>query len=147
MHLRWQPARTVNRCNHCDLHILLPNFYPDCMNRRILSVLPPDMENAIFHIRDGNLMIGFDPFARSLLVDSRSIVDIKTSGSTKLIIPALRMLCSSLSRTQRRTSPTLFGNFFRSFSHDLIIKYRFLTISFLASGRSILGLLNQLLIA
>ena len=29
MHLRWQPARTVNGCNHCDLRILLPNLYPD----------------------------------------------------------------------------------------------------------------------
>ena len=92
-------------------------------------------------------MIGFDSSTRSFLVDSISIIDVKTSGSTKLIIPALRMLVSSLSRTQRRTSPTLFGNFFRSSSHGLIIKSRFFAISFLASGRSNLDLLNQMPIA
>ena len=117
------------------------------MNRRIFSVLPPYMQNAVLHIWDRNLMVSFDPFTRSLLIDSIAIIDVKTSGSTKLIIPASRMLDSSLSQTQRRTSPTLFGNFFRSFSHGLIIKSQFLAISFLASGRSNLDLLNQMPIA
>ncbi len=89
-------------------------------------------------------MLGFNPMPRPFLVDAIAIFDIKPSGSTKSSVPALRMLVSSLSRTQRRTSPTLFGNLFRSSSHGLIIEFRFLTISFLASGRSNLGLLDRL---
>jgi hypothetical protein len=130
MHLRRQPPCTMNGSHHCNLRIAVPNLYPKCMNRRIFSVLPPYMQNPILHIWNRNLMIGFDPFARSFLVDSRSIIDIETSSSTKLIIPAVRMFLSSFSRTQRGTSPTLFGNLFRS-SHALV--YAFISCQLAAS--------------
>jgi hypothetical protein len=122
MHLRRQPPRTVNRSHHCDLIILLPNLHPNRMNRRIFPVLPPHMQNAILHIGSGNLMISFDSFARSFLIDSIAIINVKTSGSTKLIIPTSRMFGSSLSRTQWGTSPTLFRNLFRS-SHTLVYDF------------------------
>jgi hypothetical protein len=130
MHLIRQPPRTVNRSHHCNLRILLPNLDPDRMNRRIFPVLPPHMQNAILHIGSGNLMISFDSFARSFLVDSIAIIDVEASSSAKPIIPTSRMFGSSLSRTQRGTSPTLFRNLFRS-SHALV--YDFISCQLAAS--------------
>jgi hypothetical protein len=75
-------------------------------------------------------MISFDSFARSFLIDSIAIIDVEASSSAKLIIPTSRMFGSSLSRTQRGTSPTLFRNLFRS-SHALV--YDFISCQLAAS--------------
>jgi hypothetical protein len=130
MHLIRQPPCTVNGSHHCDFSILLPNLDPDRVDRRIFPVLPPHMQNAILHIGSGNLMISFDSFARSFLVDSIAIVDVEASSSAKPIIPTTRVTRSSLSRTQRGTSPTLFRNLFRS-SHALV--YYFISCQLAAS--------------
>jgi AAA domain len=59
-----------------------------------------------------------------------AIINVKPSGSTKLIVPTSLMFGSSLSRTQRGTSPTLFGNLDRS-SHALV--YAFISCQLAAS--------------
>jgi hypothetical protein len=41
-------------------------------------------------------MIRFDPFTRSLLVDSIAIINVKTSGGTEFIIPTIRVFDSSI---------------------------------------------------
>ncbi len=119
MNLRRQPTSTMDWRHHCQLITPIPDLNPDRMNRRIFPILSPHLKNSIMHLGNGNLMLGFDPFTRSFLIDSIAIIDVKSSGSAKLIIPTSRMFGSSFSRTQRRTPPTLFGYFFRS-SHPCI---------------------------
>jgi hypothetical protein len=40
-------------------------------------------------------MLGFNPFARSFLIDAIAIINVKPSGSAKFIIPAVRMFSPS----------------------------------------------------
>ena len=53
-------------------------------------------------------MIGFDPFTRSFLIDSSTIIDIEASGGTEFIIPTIRVVDSSFDWRKWRTSFTFF---------------------------------------